>query len=381
MKAVNDNFSPTIHLAQELIQCPSVTPLDAGCQDILIARLINLGFTVTSINSGEVHNFWAIRGDTAPIFAFAGHTDVVPTGPLGSWNSPPFSATINEGFLYGRGAADMKGGIAAMVTACERFIAQYPNHAGSIAFIITSDEEGPAIDGTQKVIQYLIDQNIHLSYCIVGEPSSREALGDTLKVGRRGSLSGTLTVHGVQGHIAYPHKAINPIHLSLEPLATLISQQWDTGNDYFPPTSFQISNITAGTGVGNVIPGLLECRFNFRFSTEHTAESLTLQVHQILDSYSLPYDIQWERPSQPFLTPHGALLKACTNAIREHLNIGTQLSTDGGTSDGRFIAPLGVEVVELGPCNSTIHSVNECVTIQELNQLSILYESVLKELL
>lgn len=377
----NDTSSPTLKLTQELIGCASVTPLDAGCQDILIKRLNDLGFKIIPLNSGEVKNFWAIRGNAGPIFAFAGHTDVVPAGHLELWNTPPFIATIDNGFLYGRGAVDMKGGIAAMVTACERFITAYPNHFGSIAFIMTSDEEGPAIEGTQTVVNYLKEQNIHIDYCIVGEPSSRHTVGDTLKVGRRGSLSGTLHIQGVQGHIAYPDKAKNPIHLALKPLNALISESWDTGNEYFPPTSFQISNIKSGTGAGNVIPSLLECRFNFRFSTENTADTLKTKVHQILDSYALPYTIDWEHSGQPFLTSQGKLLNTCLNTIQKHLKINAQLSTDGGTSDGRFIAPLGVEVVELGPCNATIHSVNECINIQELEQLSDLYESIIQKLL
>jgi len=378
---MNLPLSPTLRLAQALIQCPSVTPHDAGCQPILIQRLKTLGFTIVPCPMGAVDNFWAIRGKTVPIIAFAGHTDVVPPGDLNAWRIPPFSGVIENGYLYGRGAADMKGSLAAMITACERFLTHHPNHVGSIAFLITSDEEGPAIDGTQRLMHDLSEKNIQLDYCIVGEPSSRVTLGDTLKIGRRGSLSGTLIIEGVQGHIAYPMQAVNPIHLSIKPLEALINQTWDNGNTHFSPTSFQISNVHAGVGVGNVIPGSLECRFNFRYSTVQTAESLKQQVCQILNTCAIPYHIHWELPSLPFLTAEGQLLETCAACIQSVLNITPTLSTDGGTSDGRFIAAQGVEVVELGPCNATIHQVNESVNIQSLDQLSTVYESILESLL
>ncbi len=374
-------MSATLDLAMELIARPSVTPEDAGCQDLMIARLEKLGFEIERLRFGEVDNLWARRGKDAPLFVFAGHTDVVPTGPLEQWDSAPFQPEIREGYLYGRGSADMKGSLAAMVTACERFLANHRNHEGSIAFLITSDEEGPGIDGTRKVIETLMERGEAIDWCLVGEPSSTQQVGDVVKNGRRGSLGGRLIVHGTQGHIAYPHLARNPIHLFAPAMAELCARQWDQGNAFFPPTSFQISNIHAGTGADNVIPGSLEVLFNFRYSTETTDEQLRETVEAVLTRHGLEYDLTWKLSGAPFLTPPGALVDAVQEAIQEVTGLTTRLSTDGGTSDGRFIAPTGAQVAELGPVNATIHKINECVRAKDLDQLSLIYERILHKLL
>ena len=354
----NINLSATIELAKQLIAQRSVTPDDAGCQDLMIARLETLGFTVEKLPFGEVTNFWARRGTEEPLYAFAGHTDVVPTGPENQWRHPPFVPTIDDGNLYGRGAADMKGSLAAMITACERFIKTNPRHKGSIAFLITSDEEGPAVNGTVKVVEWLESRGEKMRGCIVGEPSSGDITGDTVKNGRRGSLGGTLIVRGVQGHVAYPHLAANPIHLFAPALTELTQIQWDNGNEFFPATSFQVSNINGGTGATNVIPGELEVVFNFRYSTVVTHEQLRERVERILDKHGLNYDIQWTLSGLPFLTSKGELIDATIAAIHAVTGLNTQLSTSGGTSDGRFIAPTGTQVIELGPRNATIHKID-----------------------
>ncbi|QQD17166.1 succinyl-diaminopimelate desuccinylase [Spongiibacter nanhainus] len=374
-------LSPTLQLACELIERPSVTPEDAGCQQQMMARLSDIGFDCQSLRFGEVDNFWAVRGDSGPLLCFAGHTDVVPTGPESQWQTPPFKATISEGMLRGRGAADMKGSLAAMVTACERFVAVHPNHSGRIAFLITSDEEGPAADGTVKVVQWLEDQGSKIDWCVVGEPSSTEQVGDVIKNGRRGSLGAVLTARGIQGHVAYPHLARNPIHEVAPALTELAAEQWDQGNDFFPATSFQISNINGGTGATNVIPGEVEVVFNFRFSTEVTAEQLKARCEAILQRHKLDYSIDWHLSGQPFLTSEGPLVEAAQKAIQDATGRPTELSTAGGTSDGRFIAPTGAQVVELGPVNATIHKVDECVRAEDLDTLSTMYEGILRELL
>lgn len=376
-----DTLTDTIKLTRTLVQQPSVTPDDHTCQDILAARLRNIGFDIEEMPFGEVKNLWARRGKEGPLFVFAGHTDVVPTGPETHWQHPPFSAHIDDDILYGRGVADMKGSIAAMVTACERFVEQAPYHNGSIAFLITSDEEGPAKDGTVKVMETLTQRDEKIDWCLVGEPTSSKTLGDTIKNGRRGSLNGKLTVKGVQGHIAYPHLASNPIHLFAQALAELTEIHWDNGNQFFPPTSFQISNINAGTGATNVIPGELTALFNFRFSTESTDTELKERVEEILYQHQLDYSIDWNTSGQPFLTQPAELTDAAVHAIETHCHITPELSTSGGTSDGRFIAPSGAQVIELGPINATIHQINERLTMSELNELSCVYEEMLKELL
>ncbi len=373
-------MTPTLELAIELIRRRSVTPEDAGCQQLLAKRLSALGFTIEHLRFGEVDNLWARRGTEGPLFAFAGHTDVVPSGPEAQWRSPPFEPTLRDGFLYGRGSADMKGSIAAMVTACERYLESH-KPAGSIAFLITSDEEGPAVDGTIKVVEQLESRGERIDWCLVGEPSCTDKLGDTIKNGRRGSLGGRLLVKGMQGHIAYPHLAQNPIHTALPALTELAAIEWDRGNDFFPPTSFQISNIHAGTGATNVIPGELEVLFNFRFSTEVTDTELRQRVEAILDTYGFEYELEWTLSGQPFLTPAGRLVDAACSAIREIVGIEPQLSTSGGTSDGRFIAPTGAQVLELGPLNATIHKIDEAVGIEHLEQLSSIYEQMLVKLL
>ncbi len=373
--------SQTIQLAQNLIQRPSVTPDDQGCQELLIARLEAIGFQIERLRFGEVDNFWARRGTQAPLFAFAGHTDVVPTGPEAAWDYPPFSGEIHNGLLHGRGSADMKGSIAAFVTACERFLAEHPDHSGSIAFLITSDEEGPSINGTIKVIEHLEARGEKIDCCLVGEPSSSEKLGDVIKNGRRGSLNGKLTVLGKQGHVAYPQLADNPIHRCTAALDELAKIEWDQGNDFFPPTSFQISNINGGTGATNVIPGEVEILLNFRYSTEVTAEILQQRLLAILDKHQLRYEIEWTLSGLPFLTPAGALVEATIPSIEATMGFKPELSTSGGTSDGRFIAPTGAQVLELGPLNATIHQVNECVSVAHLNQLSEIYEGILQRLL
>jgi succinyl-diaminopimelate desuccinylase len=373
--------SPTITLAQELIRRSSVTPEDKGCQALLAERLARLGFEAEQMNFGEVSNLWLRRGKEGPVFAFAGHTDVVPTGPEEKWTHPPFNAEIHESMLYGRGSCDMKGSIAAMATACERFIEKHPDHQGSIAFLITSDEEGPAVDGTVKVVEVLESRNEKIDWCLVGEPTSSTTVGDVIKNGRRGSLGARLIVKGKQGHVAYPHLAINPIHRFAPALAELTSQEWDQGNDFFPPTTFQISNINSGTGATNVVPGELEVLFNFRFSTEVTDTELRTRVEDILDAHDLDYDIEWNLSGNPFLTPEGELVDAMVDGIKNVMGISTELSTSGGTSDGRFIAPTGAQVVELGPLNATIHQVDERVNVRELDDLSAIYEQILKHLL
>lgn len=367
-------------LTKELISRASVTPQDMGCQDLIAERLIKLGFTIYSLPFGEVQNLWAVRGTESPLFVFAGHTDVVPPGNLLAWETSPFIPEIKDGILYGRGAQDMKSSIAAMVTAVEDFIKDNPDYPGSIGFLLTSDEEGPAKNGTKKVIEYLIDQGIKIDYCIVGEPSSHEKLGDTIKIGRRGSMSGALKVHGLQGHIAYPDKACNPIHHVLQPLSELTARKWDEGNLHFSPTSFQISNLNSGTGAGNIIPGILECHFNFRFSTEHTPESLQSEVHRVMEAHTLKYEIEWDVSGLPFITAPGRLLQVCQSAILEINNIEPTLSTTGGTSDARFIASEQTEVLELGPRNNTIHQVNEGIELKDLYDLYHLYRLILVKL-
>ena len=373
-------MSQTIELAELLLSKPSLTPLDEGCQTLMCARLTDSDFQVQSLRFGEVDNFWASRGDTSPVFVFAGHTDVVPVGS--DWKTDPFKPETIDGMLYARGAADMKGSLAAMVVATERFVANFPDHRGTIGFLITSDEEGPAIDGTVKVFEYLKTNNQAVDYCLVGEPSSTSQLGDVIKNGRRGSLNGRLTIIGKQGHIAYPHLADNPIHLAIPALNDLCNELWDDGNEYFPATSFQISNIHAGTGVTNVIPGDTEVVFNFRYSTESTHEGLQQRVLDILDKHSLEYKLDWEHSGYPFLTPKGDLVSSCVDAIKTVKGIDTELSTSGGTSDGRFIAPiLDAQVVELGPLNATIHQVDECVSVQDLDDLTTIYYQILKNIL
>jgi len=371
----------TLKLAQHLIARNSVTPHDGGCQEILTQRLEKMGFHIENMRFGEVDNLWARRGESSPVLCFAGHTDVVPTGPLENWDSDPFVPTIKNNKLYGRGAADMKSSLAAFVTAIEQFVTAYPNHPGSIALLITSDEEGPAIDGTVKVVETLKARNEILDYCIVGEPTCTEQLGDTIKNGRRGSLSGNLTVKGIQGHIAYPHLAKNPIHLAAPAIAELAQIEWDNGNEYFPPTSWHISNINGGTGATNVIPGTVNIHFNFRFSTASTVDSLQSKVHQILDKYALDYDLAWELSGKPFLTPKAELANAVREAIIETTKIEPQLSTSGGTSDGRFIAGICKQVVEFGPCNATIHKLNEHVDVTEIERLPEIYRLTMEKLL
>lgn len=378
-------LSPTIALTQALIARPSVTPDDAGCQELMAERLTAIGFHCEFLTWGEgdlaVQNLWAVKGDSGPIFAFAGHTDVVPTGPEENWLFPPFEPTVHEGKLYGRGAADMKGSLAAMVTACERFVENNPGHTGRIAFLITSDEEGPADFGTVKVMQWLADRGEQITWCLVGEPSSTDLAGDVIKNGRRGSLGGWLTVKGKQGHVAYPHKVKNPIHMAAPALAELAAEQWDDGNNFFPATSFQISNINGGTGATNVVPGHLKVIFNFRFSTELTHEQIIERTEAILRKHNLDYQLDWNLSGEAFLTEPGTLVNATVDAIKNATGIDTQLSTAGGTSDGRFIAPYGVQVIELGPTNSTIHQVDEHVALEELDHISAIYEGILIRLL
>ena len=373
-------MSNTLELAKSLISKPSITPDDLGCQAIMIDRLKKIGFEIHPLKFGDVDNFWAVHGDSGPLFAFAGHTDVVPAGDENAWNTKPFEPTIKDGYLYGRGAADMKGGLASMVTATEKFIKENPNHKGRIAFLITSDEEGVAVNGTVKVMDYLKANEQKIDYCLLGEPSSTSFTGDVIKNGRRGSLNGVLKVNGKQGHVAYPHLAKNPIHLVSPALDDLCNQEWDNGNDYFPATSFQISNMHSGDGVTNVIPGDAQVKFNFRYSTETNKENLQKKVHEILDLHNLDYSIEWSHSGYPFLTPKGELVSACVEAIKKTKGIDTELSTSGGTSDGRFIAQEGTQVVELGPVNATIHQINESVLVQDLDDLSEIYYQVLRNI-
>lgn len=375
------SLSPTVALAEGLLARPSVTPDDAGCQALLGERLSALGFVQEPLPFGEVLNLWARRGQRQPLLVFAGHTDVVPTGPEEHWDHRPFAPEIRDGMLLGRGAADMKGALAAMVTACERFLARHPQPDGSIGFLLTSDEEGPAVDGTTRVVEVLRERGEIPDYAIVGEPTSVERLGDMVKNGRRGSLNGRLTVHGIQGHVAYPHKARNPIHAALGALSELSTRRWDAGSEHFPPTSFQISNLTSGTGAENVIPGELHTIFNFRFSTTFTADALKAIVTETLDRHEIDYEITWRLSGNPFLTQDGALVAAVREAIFDVTGRETELSTTGGTSDARFIATLGTQVVELGPLNATIHQVNERISCADLDQLSECYERILDRLL
>ena len=381
LATLETNMSTTLDLTKDLISRDSVTPDDKGCQLLLAKRLSAIGFEIEHLRFGDTDNLWARKGKTGPVFAFAGHTDVVPTGPVTNWQSDPFKPEVRDGLLYGRGTADMKGSIAAMLTACERFTAKHPNHKGSIAFLITSDEEGPATDGTVKVINTLEARNEKIDWCLVGEPSSTAKVGDIVKNGRRGSLNGQLTVKGKQGHIAYPHLADNPIHLMAPVLNELCQIEWDHGNEDFPPTSFQVSNLNSGTGVTNVIPGIAEIVFNFRYSTESTHEKLQQQVETVLNKHGLEYDLVWSLSGKPFRTASGPLVDAVKSAIYANTGYDTELSTSGGTSDGRFIAPTGAQVVELGPLNATIHQVDECVSVKDLDTLSEIYETLLQNLL
>lgn len=374
-------LSPTLQLACDLISRRSVTPDDDGCQELMIKRLEAIGFTVERLRFAEVDNFWAVRGSEGPLLAFAGHTDVVPTGPEANWNNPPFEPKIIDGMLHGRGAADMKGSLAAMLVACENFVAQHPDHKGRIAFLITSDEEGPSVNGTVKVVEWLEARNTKMNWCIVGEPSSTTQVGDVIKNGRRGSLGGILKVKGIQGHVAYPHLADNPIHKLAPALAELAAEHWDNGNEFFPATSFQVSNINGGTGATNVIPGEVEVVFNFRFSTELTEQILRERTEAIFNQHALNYDLQWILSGQPFLTPRGDLVNAVVDAIKTTTGRDAELSTSGGTSDGRFIAPTGAQVVELGPINATIHKVDECISAEDLNTLTRIYQKALENLL
>ncbi|SCK21402.1 succinyl-diaminopimelate desuccinylase [Vogesella sp. LIG4] len=374
-------MSATLELTQQLMQLDSITPRDEGCQELMIARLEDMGFTIERMPFADVSNFWAHRGHSGPLLCFAGHTDVVPTGPVEQWQSHPFHPTIRNGHLFGRGAADMKASLAAFITATERFVAAKPEHDGIIAFLITSDEEGVATDGTVRVVDALEARGQHIDYCIVGEPTSDQVFGDTIKNGRRGSLSGHLIVHGIQGHIAYPQLAKNPIHLAAPALTALAAEVWDNGNEHFPPTSWQVSNIHAGTGAVNVIPGHCDIKFNFRFSTEHTADSLKDRVHQILDSHGLAYELHWALSGNPFITQPGRLTDAIGSAIHEVAGVETQLSTTGGTSDGRFIKRIARELVEFGPINASIHKLNECVSVDDLEPLAQVYEKTLHKLL
>ncbi|ENG5981490.1 succinyl-diaminopimelate desuccinylase [Vibrio sp. 1641] len=373
--------SPVLALAKDLISRQSVTPEDAGCQDLMIERLKALGFEIEVMVFEDTTNFWARRGSEAPLFAFAGHTDVVPAGKLEHWDTHPFEPTIIDGYLHGRGAADMKGSLAAMVVAVERFIEENPDHKGSIGFLITSDEEGPFINGTVRVVETLMARGENIDMCIVGEPSSTEVVGDVVKNGRRGSITGDLTVKGTQGHVAYPHLANNPVHESLLAIHELATTEWDKGNDYFPPTSFQIPNVSAGTGASNVIPGEFHVQFNLRFSTELNNDAIVQRVTETLDKHELDYDLKWTFNGDPFLTDTGALLDAVVAAVADVNDTKPALLTTGGTSDGRFIARMGGQVVELGPANATIHKVNECVKVDDLEKLTDMYENTLKHLL
>ena len=374
-------MSKTLELSQQLIQKPSVTPNDEGCLDLLAERLAASGFTTEHLPFKEVSNTWSRKGTESPLFVFAGHTDVVPTGPEDKWTHPPFAATVENGQLHGRGSADMKTGIAAMVIAVEEFIEENPNHKGSIGFLLTSDEEGPATNGTVKVVEHLQKNNVNIDYCLVGEPSSTNNVGDVIKNGRRGSLCAHITVIGKQGHVAYPHLADNPIHSLSDLLSELTTIEWDQGNDHFPATTFQISNVQAGTGAENVIPATAEAWFNLRFSTEITTDEIKQRIEQAIQNKSINHELTWRLSGNPFLTPEGKLVDACQHAIQAITGRSTELSTGGGTSDGRFIAPTGAEVVELGVINATIHQIDEHTDIEELNQLKDIYKEVIKSLL
>ncbi|MGD2140775.1 MAG: succinyl-diaminopimelate desuccinylase [Burkholderiales bacterium] len=373
--------SDTLDLATELIARQSVTPDDGGCQDVIARRLEKIGFRAEPMRFGEVDNLWLRRGDATPLLCFAGHTDVVPPGPLDQWGSDPFKPEIRDGHLYGRGAADMKTSLAAFVAAIEQFVGEHPAHGGSLALLLTSDEEGPAKDGTVRVVETLKERSERIDYCVVGEPTSVERLGDMIKNGRRGSLSGEIVVRGAQGHVAYPHMARNPVHLFAPALAELAAEKWDEGNDFFPPTTWQVSNINAGTGATNVIPGELRAHFNFRFSPKSTVEQLQQRVGDILDSHKLDYKIDWSLSGKPFMTKRGKLVNAVSDAIREVTGIEPQLSTTGGTSDGRFIADICEEVVELGPVNASIHKIDENIAVADVDTLSRIYYQTISRLL
>jgi len=374
-------MSSTLDFARNLIRQPSVTPDDAGCQDLIAEALQPAGFKAEFLTYGEVRNVWLRRGQVDPLLVFAGHTDVVPTGPIEQWHYPPFCATVQDGILHGRGAADMKGSLAAMVTACQQFVVNHPNHRGSIALLITSDEEGPANNGTVKVVEMLCDREEIIDWCVVGEPTSREQTGDVIKNGRRGSLGGKLTIQGVQGHVAYPHLADNPIHRAAEIVTRLTAQTWDEGNEFFPPTTFQVSNLNSGTGASNVIPAQAELDFNLRYSPESSIESIKERVNALCQQVWTDYEIDWSRPNLPFQTQPGELVDAASAAIYAVTGLTTDLSTEGGTSDGRFIAPTGAQVIELGPVNRTIHQINEQVAVADLETLAIIYQRILENLL
>jgi succinyl-diaminopimelate desuccinylase len=373
-------MSETLTLAKDLISRASVTPEDGGCQKLITARLEKIGFKSEHLCFAEVDNLWITHGNGAPYLIYVGHTDVVPTGPLENWTSDPFQPEVRDGYLYGRGAADMKGSVACMVTALERFIKDHAEHKGTVGMLLTSDEEGPSINGTLKVVDYLNSKNIKIDWCLVGEPTCIKSVGDVIKNGRRGSLGATLKVYGIQGHVAYPHLSSNPIHLVSPALVELSNIVWDNGNEFYPPTTFQISNIHAGTGADNVIPGHVEIMFNFRFSTEVTHEELRNRVEQLLDNYQLSYDIEWKLSGEPFLTPKGKLLDAVVASVKEITSNNPEISTSGGTSDGRFIAPTGAEVVELGPVNASIHKIDENVKVEDLEILSRIFEKILIKL-
>lgn len=374
-------MSEVTEFTKTLIARPSVTPDDAGCQQLLMAALQSADFNCESLRFGPVDNLWAVHGNSGPLLVFAGHTDVVPPGPKEQWSSDPFTPVIKDGMLYGRGAADMKGGLAAMVIAARRFTTAHPQHPGRLGFLITSDEEGPSVDGTVKIVEELGQRGEKIDWCVVGEPSSLEVFGDTIRNGRRGSLTGMLTVHGIQGHVAYPERADNPIHRFAPLLSELVATRWEQGNPHFPPTSFQISNFNSGTGAGNVIPGHATVRFNFRYSTAFTAQELKQRIHALLDRHGLRYTLDWYEMGEPFLTPPGRLSDAVADAVREATGITPQLDTGGGTSDGRFIATTGAEVVEFGLLNASIHKIDECVSIDDLEQLSEIYLGIMQRLL
>ena len=371
----------TLELAKKLVSAQSISPVDAGCQALIAENLTQLGFHIEAMPFADVSNLWATHGEGAPYFTFAGHTDVVPTGPREDWDTDPFEPTVLDGHLYGRGTADMKGSIAAMLTASKNFLAEHPDHKGTLAFLITSDEEADAINGTRRVIETLAERGIQLDWCLIGEPSSDKVLGDVVRTGRRGSLHAKILFKGIQGHVAYPDDAKNPIHAALPALAELTNEVWDEGNDFFPPTSMQISNLHSGTGVTNVIPGSMELLLNFRFSTALDQAKITARTHSILDKHDVEYETLWTLSGVPFLTVGGELIPAVEASLLSNLNITTILSTSGGTSDGRFIAPTGTQVVELGPRNATIHKVNECVCIEDIDQLAVVYEDIVKRLL